>query len=411
MSEPWRTDRWFTSPWNFTDEVRADIQVPEQVLVHDVTLRDGEQQAGVVFTADDKVRIGHALAEAGVHRIEAGLPAVSPADDEAVRRLVRAGLPSEIWAFSRCVVDDVKRAADTGVAGVVMEIPSSHHIVEWAYRWPMSKAIDLAIESTRTAHEAGLKVSFFPIDATRAGIVEFLDLIEIISRDGWMDALGLVDTFGVLSPHAVPFFVRKVRERTNVPLETHFHMDFSLGVANTVLAVASGAQVVQTTVTALGERAGNTPFEDTVMTLLTMYDKDLGIRTEKLYELSRTVLDIAGVAVPGNRPIVGETLFNVESGIITTWVKNAAAEHPLECSPYLPELVGQSPLTPVLGKGSGLDSVFIALDRLGVSGSEEQMLEILTEVKARSLATKNLVSDEDFARIAENVLGVPSAVA
>ena len=404
MAEPWHTDRWFTSPWNFLDEVRAGIDIPDRVVVHDVTLRDGEQQAGVVFTAEDKVRIGHALAEAGVQRIEAGLPAVSAADDEAVRRLVRAGLPSEIWAFSRCMVDDVKRAADTGVAGVVMEIPSSHHIVEWAYRWPMAKAIDLAIEATQTAHEAGLKVSFFPIDATRAGIVQFLDLVETIARDGWMDALGLVDTFGVLSPHAVPFFVRKVRERTDVPLETHFHMDFSLGVANTVLAVASGAQVVQTTVTALGERAGNTPFEDTVLTLLAMYDKDLGIRTEKLVELSRLVLELARVTIPSNRPIVGDRLFNVESGIITTWLKNAAPDHLLECTPYLPELVGQRPLTPVLGKGSGLDSVLLALDRLGLSASEEQMLEMLSELKSRSLQTKGLVSLDEFAPIAERVL-------
>jgi len=405
MSEPWHNDRWFTSPWNFLDEVRDEIRIPERVLVHDVTLRDGEQQAGVVFTADDKVRIGNALAEAGVHRIEAGLPAVSPADDEAVRRLVNAGLPSEIWAFSRCMVDDVNRAADTGVAGVVMEIPSSHHIVEWAYRWPMSKAIDLAVESTRAAHEAGLKVSFFPIDATRAGIVEFLDLIDTIARDGWMDALGLVDTFGVLAPHAVPFFVRKVRERTNVPLETHFHMDFSLGVANTVIAVANGAEVVQTTVTALGERAGNTPFEDTVLSLLTMYDTDVGIKTEKLFELSRLVLDLAGVTVPGNRPIVGDRLFNVESGIITTWVKNAGRDHPLEFSPFLPELVGQQRMKPVLGKGSGIDSIFMAMDRLGLAATEPQMLEMLAEVKARSLETKGLISIDEFAGIAERVLG------
>jgi isopropylmalate/homocitrate/citramalate synthase len=302
-------------------------------------------------------------------------------------------------------VDDVRRAADTGVAGVVMEIPSSHHIVEWAYRWPMAKAIDLAVEATQAAHQAGLQVSFFPIDATRAGIVDFLDLVDTIAHDGWMDALGLVDTFGVLSPHAVPFFVRKVRERTKVPLETHFHMDFSLGVANTVLAVASGAQVVQTTVTALGERAGNTPFEDTILTLLTMYAKDLGIRTEKLADLSRLVLELARVAIPSNRPIVGDRLFNVESGIITTWLKNASPEHLLECTPYLPELVGQRPLTPVLGKGSGLDSVLLALDGLGMSASDEQMLEILAEVKSRSLQTKGLVSRDELRVIAERVLG------
>lgn len=405
MAEPWKSDRWFTSPWNFADEVVRAFAPARRVLVHDVTLRDGEQQAGVEFTRDDKVRIAHLLAEAGVHRIEAGLPAVSPSDELAIRDIVKAGLPSEIWAFSRCLIDDVKRAADCGVKGVVMEIPSSHHIVEWAYRWPMEKAVELAISATRTAHDLGLKVSFFPIDATRADIVDFLKLIERVARDGWMDSLGLVDTFGVLAPHAVPFLVKKARERVSVPLETHFHMDFSLGVANTVMAVASGAEIVQTTVTGIGERAGNTPLEDTVLTLLTMYAIDTGVRTEKLTELSRRILEMAKVTIPSNRPIVGERLFNIESGIITTWFKNASPDHLLEVAPFLPELVGQRELQPVLGKGSGLDSILVALDKLGRSASDEEMLELLTRVKACSLETKRLVSLEDFAKLADGVLG------
>ena len=160
--EPWHTDRWFTSPWNFLPEIREGLSLPATVQVHDVTLRDGEQQAGVVFTKDDKLRIAEALAEAGVHRIEAGLPAVSPADDAAVREMVKMGLPSKIYAFSRCLVDDVKRAADCGVDGVVMEIPSSHHLVEKAYRWPVERAIDASIEATSLAHELGAEGLVLP---------------------------------------------------------------------------------------------------------------------------------------------------------------------------------------------------------------------------------------------------------
>ena len=114
--------------------------------------------------------------------------------------MVKMGLPSEIYAFSRCMVEDVQRAADCGVGGVVMEIPSSHHLVEKAYRWPVQRAIDASIEATSLAHELGMKVSFFPIDATRAGLVEYLDLLEKVATDGHVDAIGLVDTFGVLSP-------------------------------------------------------------------------------------------------------------------------------------------------------------------------------------------------------------------
>jgi isopropylmalate/homocitrate/citramalate synthase len=338
-----------------------------------------------------------------VPRIEAGLPAVSPADDAAVREMVKMGLPSKIYAFSRCMVDDVKRAADCGVEGVVMEIPSSHHLIEKAYRWPVDRAIDASIEATSLAHELGLTVSFFPIDATRAGLVEYLDLLEKVATDGHVDAVGLVDTFGVLSPHGVQLFVRRTRERLGVPLETHFHMDFGLGVANTLLAVAEGVEVIQTTVTGIGERAGNTPMEETVLALLTMYGLDTGIRTERFFELSKQVMSLAGVAQPSNRPVVGERLYNVESGIISTWVRNVGDEL-TESFPYRPELVGQPDPVLVLGKGSGIDSIAAALDRLGRSATTEQMTTMLDEVKARSLETKGLVDDETFAAIADEVL-------
>jgi isopropylmalate/homocitrate/citramalate synthase len=405
MSEgAWHTRDWFTSPWNFMPEVRDALELPGTVHVHDVTLRDGEQQAGVVFTKDDKLRIAEALAEAGVHRIEAGLPAVSPADDAAVREMVKMGLPSKIYAFSRCITDDVRRAADCGVEGVVMEIPSSHHLVEKAYRWPVQRAIDASVEATSLAHELGLTVSFFPIDATRAGLVEYLDLLETVAKDGHVDAVGLVDTFGVLSPHGVRMFVRQTRERMGVPLETHFHMDFGLGVANTLLAVAEGVEVIQTTVTGIGERAGNTPMEETVLALRTMYDVDTGIKTQSFFELSKLVMQLAGVSQPSNRPVVGERLYNVESGIITTWVRNVGDELN-ESFPYRPELVGQPAPELVLGKGSGLDSVAARLDKHGLSANTEQIEQILAEVKARSLEKKRLLDDGEFLVIVEQVKG------
>jgi isopropylmalate/homocitrate/citramalate synthase len=405
MSEaPWHTRQWFTSPWNFMPEIREQLQLPTSVQVHDVTLRDGEQQAGVVFTKADKLRIGEALADAGVHRIEAGLPAVSPADDAAVREMVKMGLPSKIYAFSRCIVDDVKRAADCGVDGVVMEIPSSHHLVEKAYRWPVERAIDASVEATSLAHELGLSVSFFPIDATRAGLIEYLDLLQRVASEGHVDAVGLVDTFGVLSPHGVRMFVRQTRERMGVPLETHFHMDFGLGVANTLLAVAEGVEVVQTTVTGIGERAGNTPMEETVLALLTMYGVDTGVRTERFFELSNLVMRLARVAQPSNRPVVGERLYNVESGIIATWVRNVGDEL-TESFPYRPELVGQLHPTLVLGKGSGLDSIAAGLDRLGRTATTDEMQAILDEVKARSLEAKGLLDDDAFEAIVDEVTG------
>jgi isopropylmalate/homocitrate/citramalate synthase len=401
----WKTDQWFSSPWNYLPEITKSFNLPAEVKVHDVTLRDGEQQAGVELRADEKMRIAEALAEAGVHRIEAGLPAVSPSDEKAVRQIAAAGFESEIYAFSRCMVSDVELAIDCGVAGVVMEIPSSHHLIEKAYKWPIERAIEASIETTKLAHDAGLKVSFFPIDATRAGMVELLSDLETVAREGHVDTVGLVDTFGVTSPHAIAFFAREVGRRLQVPLETHFHMDFGMGVANTALAVAEGASVIQTTVSGIGERAGNAPMEETVLALLTMYGIDMGIKTERFTSIARLVSELTGVVQPSNRPVTGERLYNVESGIIATWVKNVGEANLTEAFPYRPGLVGQPDPEIVLGKGSGIDSVAIWLAKNGIEDANpKEIEEILREVKARSLEKKGLLTNEEFLAIVETTI-------
>lgn len=403
-AEPWKTDQWFSSPWNYLPEVTESFSFPNDVTIHDVTLRDGEQQAGVEFTADEKVRIAESLAEAGIHRIEAGLPAVSPADKEAIDRMVAADLPTEIYAFSRCMVPDVELALDCGVSGVVMEVPASHHLIEKAYKWPVEKAIEASVEATKYAHENGLKVTFFPIDATRSTMTQLLDDLEAVATNGHVDNIALVDTFGVTSPHAIRYYTQRVKERLDVPLETHFHMDFGMGVANSILAVAEGASVIHTTVSGIGERAGNAPTEETVLALLTMYGIDTGIKTEKFTEIARLVADLSGVTQPSNRPVTGDRLYNVESGIIATWVNNVGDDL-LEPFPFRPELVGQSNPEIVLGKGSGLDSIAIWLGRHDIFDAETKELEaILAEVKGKSLAKKGLLDDDEFLDIVRDIL-------
>ena len=137
--------------------------------------KHGAAVAEIVFATGPK---SEALAEAGIHRIEAGLPAVSPDDKAAIERIVAADLPTEIYAFSRCMVSDVQLALDCGVSGVIMEVPASHHLIETAYRWPLERAIQASVEATAFAHENGLKVTFFPIDATRSSMSELLDDVE-----------------------------------------------------------------------------------------------------------------------------------------------------------------------------------------------------------------------------------------
>jgi len=417
MSEPWKTDQWFVSPWNFESAVRDQLHFANQIKFHDITLRDGEQQTGVIFTKDDKIRIAEALAEAGVHRIEAGMPVVSPSDASAIKEIVKRNLGPQIFAFSRCMVDDVKRAVDCGVAGIVMEVPSSKHIIEYAYKWPLEKAIDLSIESTAYAHSQGLEIVFFPIDFSRAEMKWVLDLILRVANEGHMDALALVDTFGVVSPHAMQYLVRQVKARVNKRLEAHFHMDFGMGIANTIMALAEGVEVVHSTVLGLGERAGNVPIEETALALLTLYGIDTGLKYDKLYGLARLVEQLSGHRVASNRPVVGEQLFQIESGIIASWWQNCGKDNPTELFPFHWDLVGQPPAKVVLGKGSGIDSIKAALKDIGVQATEEEAMQVVAGVKEFSLQSKALLTDAEFRSVVAKVLpnkvgaqAVPTAV-
>lgn len=403
-AQPWKKEKWFVSPWNFADEVVKDFHFAKNIKVHDVTLRDGEQQTGIILTKDEKIRIAEGLAEAGVHRIEAGMPIVSPSDAEAIKAIVKRNLGPQIFSFSRCMVEDVKRAIDTGVNGVVMEIPSSQHMVDLAYKWPMEKAIETSIEATKFAHDNGLEVVFFPIDFSRSEMTWVLNLIERVSKEGHMDALALVDTFGVVSPHAMRYFVREVKKRINKRLEAHFHQDFGMGVANTIMALAEGVEVMHTTVLGLGERAGNTPMEETVMALLTMYGVDIGIDTTKLTKLANLVAELTGAVVPTNKPVVGKALYQIESGIIASWFKNCGDKYATELFPVRWDAVGQPHAEIVMGKGSGIDSVKIWLEQLGIEASEEEATAMTAAVKAYSLKSKQLLTENEFRQIATDVL-------
>lgn len=407
-AQPWKTDDWFVSEWNYAPEVTKDFKFAKTIKVHDVTLRDGEQQTGIIFSKDDKIRIAEGLAEAGVHRIEAGMPIVSPSDADAIREIVKRNLGPQIFSFARCMKEDVQRSIDTGVSGVVMEIPSSKHMVDIAYRWPMEKAVETSIEATRFARDNGLEVVFFPIDFSRAELKWALDLIERVAKEGHMDALALVDTFGVVSPHAMQYFVRTVQSRIKKRLEAHFHQDFGMGVANTVMAMAEGVEVFHSTVLGIGERSGNTPMEETVMALKCLYGVDIGIDTTKLTKLARLVQEKSGVAVPTNKPIVGEGLYQIESGIIASWWKNCGEKFATELFPMRWSAVGQPAATVVMGKGSGIDSVHMWLQKAGIQASDEDAMKILQAVKAHSLKTKKLLTEAEFKQVAESVLKQPA---
>ena len=411
MDQPWKTDKWFTSPWCYLPEVRKSETFAPKIKIHDVTLRDGEQQTAVVFRREEKVAIAKQLDAMGIHRIEAGMPAVSPQDKAAISDIAALGLKAEVFAFARCIPEEIKVVKEVGCKGVVVEIPASDHMIKNAYGWSVDRAMKASIDTTLAAKEAGLYTVFFTIDATRTELNRFLDIVEQVATEGHMDALTMADTVGVCTPDAVTYVVRKVIDRLKKPVEIHCHQDFGLGVANTIAALQAGASVAHTTVTGLGERAGNVPMEDVVMSLLCLYGKDLGIRTEKFCEVSKFVLDLAKVSVPPNRPIVGDKLYEVESGIIAGWVRMARKDNPLEYVPFSADLVGQKPVNIVLGKNSGPPSMEEWCEKLGVTATEEERMAMLKQVKAKSFEKKDLLTADEFKEIVGRVVKSNAALA
>jgi isopropylmalate/homocitrate/citramalate synthase len=402
--QPWKTDKWYVSPWCYLPEVRQNDRFAPKIKIHDVTLRDGEQQTAVVFRREEKVAIAKQLDALGVHRIEAGMPAVSDQDKGAISDIAALGLKADVLAFARCIPEEIKVVKACGCKGVVVEIPASDHMIKNAYGWTVDRAMKSSIDTTLAAKEAGLYTVFFTIDATRTELSRFLDIVDQVATEGHMDALTMADTVGGCTPEAISYAVTKVIDRLKKPVEIHGHQDFGLGVANTIAALAAGASVAHTTVTGLGERAGNVPMEDVVMSLLCLYGIDVGLHTEKFCEVSRFVMDLARVTQAPNRPIVGEKLYEVESGIIAGWIRMARKDNPLEFVPFAADLVGQKPVNIVLGKNSGPPSMEEWCEKLGVTATDEERAAMLKQVKAKSFEKKDLLTADEFKAIVERVL-------
>jgi isopropylmalate/homocitrate/citramalate synthase len=200
-----------------------------------------------------------------------------------------------------------------------------------------------------------------------------------------------------------------VQKRIKKRLEAHFHQDFGMGVANTIMALSLGVEVMHTTVLGIGERSGNAPMEEIVMALKTMYGVDVGIDTTKLTSLANLVQRLTGVLVPTNKAIVGSGLYQIESGIIASWFKNCGEKNATELFPIRWGAVGQPPAEVVMGKGSGIDSINMWLKDVGMQVSEQDALKITAAVKAHSLKGKKMLSHAEFRDLAKSVIGRAAA--
>ncbi len=403
--QPWSTENYFVSFYNYLDEVRREFpDITKKVKFHDITLRDGEQQANIIFRKDEKLKIASALNDAGVDRIEAGMPSVSRRDFEAISQMTHMGFSSKIYAFARCLKSDVDMALKCNVDGIMMEVPSSDHLIKYGYGWTEDRAISASVEATEYAHAHGLPVTFFTIDSTRASFDIFWRLVNSVATQGYMDALTLVDTFGVASPRAISYFVKKVKEKVKKPLEIHVHNDFGLAVANTIAAVELGVETVHTTVNGIGERSGNAPTEEVAAALKLLYGVESNIKFEKLRSLSKLVEELSLIKTRPEKPVTGDNLFTTESGIIAGWwSKLEELNMPLEMFPFLPTFAGHpNKVNIVLGKKSGRDSITYKVKKLGLELSEDKIEKVLLEVKETSEDKKRVLTDQEFIEIVKH---------
>ena len=392
------------SPWNLMEEVKRELHLPKKVYLHDTTLRDGEQFPGVEFTKEDKIKIGKALSDYGVHRIEI-MPAVSIQDQETAAELNGMGLSAEIVGFCRCVKDDVQKAVDAGCKAVVMEImcyPRGLQGLGWSFEEATGKMIDVS----HFAKGKGLRVTVFFVLSTQAPL-EFAErFIKKVLAEGAGDSVCIPDTIGACMPQAMYHFVRRLKGWTDKPIEVHTHNHFSLGAAGALAGVMAGAEVVHTCVNGLGDGAGNAPLEAVAMDLELMLGIETGIRLEKTYELCKLVSGLARVPLQANWPLVGEKVFATEAGIgVDAQVKMARAGVAIPVEQDVATIVGRKREV-VLGKMSGRTSIEVKLSQLGLPmPKEEQVKEILERVKNRSIELHDALSDAEFKKIVSKVVG------
>ena len=396
----YRENQWWVSPYNFAEEVRAQFQLPARVSIHDATLRDGEQTPGVVMSVAEKVAIAEKLAEVGIERIEAGMPAVSDQDFTAIKEISRLGLRSRIYTFARAMNADIDKALECGCHGVIIEVPIGYPKLKYQFKWTWEDVLRKSVPVIQYAKSRGLHAVYFPYDTTRAREEDLKNLLTRIVQDAPPDSIGVVDTMGCALPEAIKHMVRLVKSWTNLPVEVHTHNDFGMAVATELAGVEAGAEVVHSCANGLGERTGNAALEELAVALHVLYGYDTQYDLGKLPELGELVSRISQFDIALNKPILGDRNFTRESGIGVDLV----VKEPLAMFGTHPALTGRRGEV-VLGKKSGKASITYNLEQMGINDAgDEAVSEMLRRVKEKGIEKRGLVSPAEFKNIVDDVL-------
>src|SRR3981189_3628462 len=378
----------------------------DNLIIFNTTMRDGEQSPGASMTKDEKLRIARALERMRVDVIEAGFPASSNGDFEAVRAVANAVKDSTVCGLCRANDRDIQRAIDALKGAhawrVHVFIATSALHMEKKLRMSPEQVLEQSKLSVRFARKHCPDVEFSPEDGSRSDPDFLCRVIEAVIKEG-APTINIPDTVGYAVPQQFGEFIRKLREKIpssdKAVWSVHCHNDLGMAVANSLAAVMiGGARQTEGTINGLGERAGNTSLEEVVMAVKTRSDffgLDSGIDTTHIVPPSKLVSQITGFVVQPNKAVVGANAFADAAGIHQDGVLKARDTYEIMRA----EDVGWSTNKIVLGKLSGRNAFKQRLEDLGVT------LESETDVNAAFVRFKELadrkseIFDEDIMAI------------
>jgi 2-isopropylmalate synthase len=378
----------------------------DRVRIFDTTLRDGEQSPGASMNLAEKLEVARALAGMGVDIIEAGFPIASVGDFESVRAIAAEVTGSIVCGLARCNDKDIDRAweavkyAQRPRIHVFLATSAIHR--EHKLRMTTAQIVERAVTSVRRAKGYCPDIEFSPEDAARTEIDFLCEVVEAAIEAG-ATTVNIPDTVGYATPSQYAAVIRTLKERVRnidrAVISTHCHDDLGMAVANSLAGVEAGARQVECTINGIGERAGNAALEEIVMALKTRHDYfglTTGIKTERLYPVSRMVSSITGLTVQRNKAIVGRNAFAHESGIHQDGMLKERSTYEI----MRPQDVGVPQTDLVLGKHSGRHALRDRVVELGFSLNDEQFESFFHDFKALADRKKE-VYDEDLVILIE----------
>jgi len=380
----------------------------DQIKIFDTTLRDGEQAPGCSMTLREKLRVAKALSELRVDIIEAGFPAASPGDFEAVKAIADENRGPTICGLARCNPEDIEKvhAAVKGADKHRIHVFVATSAIHREYKLKMAKEeiIKSAVGAITQARALCDDVEFSPEDASRTELAYLAEVVSAAIEAG-ATTVNIPDTVGYTVPGEFDRLFRYLKDNVtgidDITLSVHCHNDLGMAVANSLAAVAAGARQIECTINGIGERAGNCSLEEIVMALKTraeFFELDTAIDTTRLYPTARLVSGVTGMAIPRNKAIVGENAFAHEAGIH----QHGMLQHHSTYEIMRPGDVGISKSNLVLGKHSGRHAFRDRVKQLGFALDEFETNRAFQEFKKLADRKKDIY-DGDIEAIIMNV--------